>query len=95
VAVGLAGLAVAGLVATAGVTVRALAVARDTGTAIALATERLESLRTGPRTDGDDVPAAGWTRAWTVTDGRGAPDAVTVDVQGGAAALVLDAEVLP
>ena len=49
VATALAGIAVAGLAATAAMTVDGLRLARDSGTALALASERLEALRVGSR----------------------------------------------
>jgi hypothetical protein len=45
----LAGVALAGLAAVAGLATHGLRLARDTGLALALGRERLESLRAGPR----------------------------------------------
>ncbi len=83
VAAALAGLATAGLAATAALAARTLALARDTAAAVALAAERTEALYAGPRVDGTDAPAVGATafaRRWRVTPGRGRPDGIAVEV---------------
>ena len=71
----LAGIAVAGLAATAAVTVDGLRLARDSGTALALASERLEALRVGSRANGTDAEVAAdgtrFLRTWFVVEGRG------------------------
>jgi hypothetical protein len=58
--------------------------ARHDAQAVALATERLELLRSGPRADGADAAAApdatAFTRAWRITPGRGRPDGLAVAV---------------
>ena len=99
VATALAGLAVAALTATAGIAVGGLRLARDSSTALALAGERLEALRAGPRGNGSDGPVAAdgtrFIRTWSVTDGRGAPSRLSVQVAWGRHALTLATEVLP
>jgi len=99
VSLGLAGVAIAGVAATGGLALRALRVARDTNAAIALATERLEALRAGPRGSGSDATSAAdgtvFTRTWQVTDGRGHATQLSVDVHGGGRALALASEVFP
>jgi Tfp pilus assembly protein PilV len=95
----LAGLALAGLAATAQVSAQALRLARNQGMALAVATERLEALRAGPRGAGTDavVTPDGTTfrRTWRVRDGRGAPATLDVDVAWGTHALALGSEVWP
>lgn len=99
VAAALAGIAAAGLAATAAVTVDGLRLARDTGTALALATERLEALRVGPRANGTDAAAAAdgtrFARTWSVVEGRGAPTRLSVRVQWGSRSAALVTEALP
>ena len=98
-ATALVGIAVAGLAATAAVTVDALRLARDTGTALALAGERLEGLRVGPRANGSDgqVAADGtrFVRTWFVVEGRGAHTRLSVQVHWGSRAVTLATEALP
>jgi hypothetical protein len=92
-ALGLAGLALATQVA-----VGQVGLVRERALALALARARLETLRAGPRTSGaDDVVVEGvaFARAWTTTPGRGAPDALAVDVRWGARRLALATEALP
>jgi type II secretory pathway pseudopilin PulG len=99
VATALAGIALAGLAAVAGLATASLRLARDTGSALALASERLESLRVGPRVDGDD----GWTapdgtrftRHWTCGGGRGAPARLSASVTWGRHEIDLRTETLP
>jgi len=95
----LAGLALAGLAATAQVSVRALTLAHQGAPALAVAAERMEAVRGGPRADGADRVTAGdgtaFSRRWRITDGRGAPSAVAVDVGWGTHALTLASEVWP
>lgn len=66
------------LAATAATSDRVVTIARRDAEGVALATERLECLRTGPRADGTDgvVGSDGtmYTRTWRVTPGRGRPD---------------------
>jgi hypothetical protein len=96
---GLAGVAIAGIAATGGLALRTLRVARDTNATIALATERLEALRAGPRANGSDTTTATdgtvFTRTWQVTDGRGHATQLSVDVRGGGRAVALTSEVFP
>jgi Tfp pilus assembly protein PilV len=99
VAAALAGIALAGMAAVARLATASLRLARDTGTALALATERLEALRVGPRLDGDD----GWTspdgtrftRRWSQDGGRGAPARLGATVTWGRHTIDLRTEVLP
>lgn len=99
VAAGLAGIALAGLCAVASLARRSLVLARETSVALALATERLETLRAGPRSDGTDSrTAAGgttFTRQWTIEDGRGGPVRMRVEVRWGNRLVPLASEVLP
>ena len=99
VATALAGIAAAGLAATAAVTVDGLRLGRDTGTALALATERLESLRVGSRANGTDANAAAdgrrFVRTWSVVEGRGAPTRLTAEVHWGSRSVTLATEALP
>jgi Tfp pilus assembly protein PilV len=99
VAAALAGVALAGLSTVAGLARRSLLLARETSVALALASERLESLRVGPRADGADAPSAAdgttFSRRWTVEDGRGGPTRLRVEVRWGAHAVALASEVPP
>ena len=87
VAAALAGIALGGLAAVAGVATRTLCLARDSGVAVALAVERLEALRAGPRRDGSDRWTAAdgttFTRTWQVAGGRGTPARLSVRVAWG------------
>jgi Tfp pilus assembly protein PilV len=95
----LAGIALAGLAAVAGLATPSLRLSRDTGTALALATERLEALRIGPRADGADSRVAPdgtlFSRSWTHQDGRGAPAGLGVRVAWGRHSIELRTEALP
>ena len=95
----LAGLALGGLAGVAGLTTRSLGLARDGGVALALATERLEALRAGPRADGTDaqVGADGtvFRRSWQASGGRGDPVRLAVRVAWGGRGLVLTTEAPP
>ncbi len=95
----LAGIALAGLAAVAGLATASLRLARDTGTALALATERLEALRVGPRADGADSQAAPdgtrFQRSWTRDGGRGTPERLSVRIAWGRHALELETEAFP
>jgi Tfp pilus assembly protein PilV len=99
VGVALAGLAMAGLAGVAGLATRSLCLARDAGVALALASERLEALRAGPRADGADTRVAAdgtvFARRWQVAGGRGAPLRLSVRVTWGTHAQVLATEVPP
>ena len=99
VATALAGIALAGLAVTAAVTVDGLRLARDTGTALALASERLEALRVGPRVNGSDSPVAAdgtrFERTWSVVEGRGAPTRLSVHVDWTWRSVTLATEALP
>ena len=95
----LAGIALAGLAAVAGLATASLRLARDSGTALALATERLEALRVGPRADGADSHAAPdgtrFQRSWTHGGGRGSPERLSVHIAWGRHALELETEAFP
>ena len=99
VATALAGIAAAGLAATAAMTVDGLRLARDTGTALALASERLEALRVGPRANGSDSPVGAdgtrFVRTWAVVDGRGAPSRLSAEVRWGSRSVRLATEAVP
>ena len=99
VATALAGIAVAGLAATAAMTVDGLRLARDSGTALALASERLEALRVGSRANGTDAEVAAdgtrFRRTWFVVEGRGAPTRLSVQVGWGWRSITLATEALP
>ena len=99
VAAALAGIALAGLAATAGMTVAGLRLARDGGTALALAAERLETLRAGPRASGTDAPIGAdgtpFARTWSVADGRGAPSRLSAQVAWGRHVVTLATEAFP
>lgn len=98
-AAALAGVALAALATVAGLARRSLLLARQTSVALALADERLEGLRAGPRIEGADTRmAAGGTsfsRRWIVQDGRGGPTRLQVEVRWGARVVALATEVLP
>ena len=95
----LAAIAIAGLAGTATVAARGLRLARDTGTALALANERLETLRAGPRVDGEDrwqaPDGTTFTRTWTTTGGRGRPAALATRIGWGARSFALGSEAMP
>ncbi|TMB03252.1 MAG: hypothetical protein E6J57_03660 [Deltaproteobacteria bacterium] len=95
----LAGIALAGLAAVAGLATASLRLARDTGIALALATERLEALRVGPRADGADSQVAPdgtrFQRSWSRGGGRGTPERLSVRIAWGRHALELETEALP
>ena len=95
----LAGIAVAGLAGTAALASQGLRLARDTGTALALATERLEALRVGPRADGADSQVAPdgtrFQRSWSRDGGRGMPVRLGARIAWGRHALELETEALP
>lgn len=99
VAAALAGLAIAGLAAGARLATEGQRLARDTSTALALASERLEALRAGPRTGGTDhtVSADGTTfvRSWRTDGGRGLPVHLDVHVAWRGHALALATEATP
>ena len=95
----LAGIALAALSAVAGLGTRGLALARDTTVAVALASERLEALRTGPRRDGNDTVRAPhgtvFARTWTTAGGRGRPARLAVRVTWERRAVEMGTEALP
>ena len=99
VGAGLAGIAVAGLAGTAALATASLNLARDTGTAVALASERLEALRAGRRADGDDRWLAPdgtlFSRAWTPAGGRGRPVRLSTRVAWRRRVVVVATEAWP
>jgi hypothetical protein len=99
VAAGLAGIALAGLVATAALATDALRLARDVATALALGSERLEALRGGPRADGADRTIApdgtAFERRWQTDGGRGLPLRLSTELDWGRRPLELRTEVWP
>ena len=83
VAAALAGVALAAIVLVARLAGSGLQQARDTSAALALAEAQLEMLRAAPRDDGsDEIIADGvqFSRAWSVTGGRGRAARVAVEV---------------
>jgi Tfp pilus assembly protein PilV len=99
VAAALAGVALAGLAGVACVATMSLRLARDTGTAVALASERLEALRLGPRSDGDDLWTAPdgtvFVRRWRQAGGRGRPATLSARVTWARHAVELGTEATP
>jgi hypothetical protein len=98
VALGLAAVAAGTLAAVATASGTALVTARRDGVATALATERLDGLRAGPRTAGSDAASSAgstFARRWTASDGRGRPDGLGVEVAWPGHRLVLATEALP
>ena len=98
-AAALAAIAVGTLTGVATLASRTLALARDTDNALALAGERLETLRNGPRADGTDTAVTRdgtvFTRSWHVGGGRGAPVELSVQIAWGRHALALSTATLP
>ncbi len=94
-----AGLALAGLTTVAGTSSRALRVARDETVAVAMAAERLEALRAGPRPAGTDTIADAngtrFARRWSATGGRGRPARIDCRVAWGAHAVIATSEAPP
>src|SRR5207249_3757345 len=94
-----AGVRFAALPARDRVQVGRLGTARNTATALALAGERLEALRVGPRAGGSDGPVAAdgtrFVRTWSVVEGRGAPTRLAVRVDWTWRSLTLATEALP
>jgi len=92
----LAGIALAGLAAVARLATETLRLARDTATALALATGQLEALRSGPRTDGEDrwVAPDGtvFVRTWSHEGGRGRPVGLSARVAWGSRVVDLQTE---
>lgn len=99
VAAALAGIALSALAAVAALSTRSLRLARDTGTALALAAERLETLRAGQTGDGDDERVAPdgtrFRRRWQRAGGRGTPHRLTVHVEWPGHALELASKAAP
>ena len=99
VATALAGVAVAALAGAAAVATASLRLARDTGTALALASEQLEALRVGPRTDGNDAWTAPdgtmFARRWRRSGGRGRPALLSAHVGWRRRGIDLRTEAVP
>jgi Tfp pilus assembly protein PilV len=98
VALLLAGVAISVLAASAAATVRHVRLARDRSIAVALAADRLEGLRAGPRDGGrDEIDAAGirWVRTWSSDGGRGTPVQLQVEVEWPEGRVRLDSAVYP
>jgi len=99
VAMGLVAMACAALASTGGLAVRSLALARDTATAVSLATGELEALRSGPRASGSDrqvaVDGTAFDRRWAVAGGRGLATRLDVDVRWPGHRVALRTAVLP
>ena len=95
----LAGIALAGLAGTAALSSQSLRLVRDSGSALALANERLETLRAGPRVDGSDrwtgPDGTVFTRSWTHGAGRGRPATLSTQVTWRRRTLSLGTEALP
>jgi hypothetical protein len=94
VALGLAGIALAGLAGAAASAGHHLRLARARDTAVGLAVSRLEALRAGPRADGTDTIGP-FVRRWWADDGRGDAAAVDVEVAWGTRVVRLASEVSP
>ena len=98
VALLLTAIALAALSAGAAAGVRAVGDARERSTAVVLATDRLETLRAGPRDSGSDdvdVAAVSFHRAWQSDGGRGAPVHFTVEVTWSGGHVALESEAFP
>jgi len=99
VALALVSIALAGLATSAAVGRRHLSLAWDLGAAVALAGDRLEALRAGPRDTGTDRPTGNrrtaFTRTWRSTDGRGGPSTFEVEVAWGGRRLELRSGAFP
>jgi hypothetical protein len=95
----LAGLALGALAAVAALSTRSLRLARDTGTALALAAERLETLRAGQPGDGEDDRVApdgtAFHRRWQRAGGRGTPHLLRARVEWPGHAVELASEAAP
>jgi Tfp pilus assembly protein PilV len=91
-------IALAALSAGAAAGVRFVREARERSTAVALAADRLDALRAGPRDSGsDEVVVAGvrFGRTWSSAGGRGAPVRLEVEVTWPAGHVGLASEVFP
>lgn len=95
----LAGIALAGLTAVAALATESLRSARDRSTALALAHERLELLRAGPRADGTEERVGGggtsFTISWHAEDGRGEASRLAAHVAWGPRRLDLATKAAP
>jgi Tfp pilus assembly protein PilV len=98
VAMVLAAVAVASLTAASAAAVRHLQVVRARSIALALASDRLESLRAGPRDAGsDEIDVAGvrYVRTWSSEPGRGGPSSLRVEVGWAEGHVRLEGGALP
>ena len=98
VALGLTGVALAGLAGAAAASVRHLRLARERSVAVALATNRLEALRAGPRGDGRDEPDLAGTpavRTWSSDGGHGDVARLHVEVVWPGGSVRLESEAFP
>jgi hypothetical protein len=99
VAAALAGIALASLASAARLTVVGLRHARERSTALALAGERLETLRAGARPADSEARTAPdgtvFTSTWRAAGGRGATTRLEVSVEWRGVTLVLGTETFP
>jgi hypothetical protein len=98
VAAALAGIAMAGLASAASLATATLRLARDTATAVALATDGLERVRSGEAPPFDVTPGAEgqpFVRGCWALGGRGRPRRVQCRVAWGTHDLALATEVPP
>ncbi len=98
VAAALACVALAVLAAGGHSAAQAFSRIREHTTALALATERLESLHASPLQDGSDLVGAHgilFARAWTMRGGRGLPIALRVQVSWRDRVLWLEGKTWP
>ena len=98
VAVLLTAIALAALTAGAGAGARPRPGSTGVRLAVALATDRLDMLRAGPRDAGTEDVAVGGTvfvRTWRAEGGRGAPVQLHVEVEWPAGHVTLESEVFP
>lgn len=90
--------AVAGLTASAAAAIRHVRLARERSTALALAMDRLDGLRAGPRDAGrDEIDLAGmrYVRTWSSAGGRGEPWRLAVEVMWLGGHVDLESEAYP
>lgn len=92
-------LAAGGVAAVAATSGRTLVAASRDAIATALALDRVEHWRAGPRGDGTDVVTGGdgtaYARQWTTIAGRGRPDSVDATIAWPSHAIALGTEALP
>lgn len=92
-------LAAGGVAAVAATSGRVLVAASRDGAATALAAERIERLRAGPRLGGSDLilgpEGTTWVRRWGVDGGRGRPDALDATIEWPSHVVGLSTAALP